>query len=156
MIRVQPASARRREFARWAVARRLRTVESTTFGVPEELFPVIPEALLAGALVDGQRYVPVSAAAAPLPPAPQSPQSLPEPLPSPVPALPVKPAAEPVTEPFTEPVTDLPYDGPPTDDDAPGEESPADDDLVCDCGHTANTPHGLKIHKGRAHKQESP
>lgn len=55
MIRVHPA--RRRDFARWARRHRIRTVSSTEFGVPDELFPKIPAELLEGALVDGRRIL---------------------------------------------------------------------------------------------------
>jgi len=57
MIRVTPDGSKRREFARWAVRHRVNTVTSVTFGVPDDLFPEIPDELLVGARVDGQPYV---------------------------------------------------------------------------------------------------
>lgn len=58
MIEVQPAPRLLRDFARWATAQapKVRTVSQHAFAVPVELFGDIPEAVLAGALVDGQRY----------------------------------------------------------------------------------------------------
>ncbi|PSK57983.1 hypothetical protein B0E38_01828 [Streptomyces sp. 111WW2] len=59
MIRVQPATARRRAFARWATAQtpKIRTVGLYLFAVPADLFVQAPEDILVGALVDGHRYV---------------------------------------------------------------------------------------------------
>lgn len=57
MIRVTPDGSKRREFARWAVRHRVNTVTSVTFGVPDDLFPEIPDELLVRAKVDGQPYV---------------------------------------------------------------------------------------------------
>lgn len=59
LIRVQPTRQLRREFARWAVAQRpkVRTVSESAFGVPPRLFTHMPERLLRGSLIDGQRYV---------------------------------------------------------------------------------------------------
>ncbi|MCF3960620.1 C2H2-type zinc finger protein [Streptomyces fuscigenes] len=61
IIRVQPARALRRDFARWAVAQepKVRTVSESAFGVPPRLFTDMPEALLRGSLVDGRAYVAV-------------------------------------------------------------------------------------------------
>lgn len=58
MIEVQPATRLLRDFAQWATAQtpKVRTVSQRAFAVPVELFGDIPEAVLAGALVDGQRY----------------------------------------------------------------------------------------------------
>ncbi|MGA5497703.1 hypothetical protein ACPCSP_25400 [Streptomyces cinereoruber] len=58
-IHVQPAVQHRQAFARWAVSQnpKLRTVGPSTFAVPEDLFTGMPEDILIGALVDGQRYV---------------------------------------------------------------------------------------------------
>ncbi|MFC4060243.1 hypothetical protein ACFOWE_18215 [Planomonospora corallina] len=63
MIRVQPARELRRDFAAWAVAQtpKVRTVSTTEFGVPDQVFPAVPEELLYGALVDGHPYVPAAA-----------------------------------------------------------------------------------------------
>lgn len=60
VIHVRPASGLRVEFARWAVAQtpKVRTVSEVAFGVPVHLYPLVPAALLVGALVDGQPYVP--------------------------------------------------------------------------------------------------
>lgn len=59
LIRIQPATARRRAFARWATAQELkvRTVGINTFAVPAPLFVEAPEDVLVGALIDGHRYV---------------------------------------------------------------------------------------------------
>jgi hypothetical protein len=61
VIRIQPTAQLRQEFAVWAVAQtpKVRTVSSVAFAVPVHLFAGIPEELLAGALVEGQPYVPV-------------------------------------------------------------------------------------------------
>lgn len=64
-IRVWPATARRREFAAWAIAQagtRVRTVSSHEFVVPAELVVQAPEELLAGALIDGALYTPAPTA----------------------------------------------------------------------------------------------
>lgn len=59
MIHVQPTAELRRAFARWATEQRpkVRTVSTTAFAVPADLFAAAPEAILIGALVDGHRYV---------------------------------------------------------------------------------------------------
>ncbi|MDX2917305.1 hypothetical protein PV370_04745 [Streptomyces sp. NE06-03C] len=59
MIRIRPTAARRRDFARWAVAQtpKIRTVSPQDFAVPAALFVEAPEEVLIGALVDGTRYV---------------------------------------------------------------------------------------------------
>ncbi|MGW5925242.1 hypothetical protein ACWF2L_03210 [Streptomyces anulatus] len=59
MIRIRPAAARRRDFARWAVAQtpKVRTVSPDTFAVPANLFVAAPEDVLIGSLVDGRPYV---------------------------------------------------------------------------------------------------
>ncbi|MFJ6014465.1 hypothetical protein [Streptomyces sp. NPDC092952] len=59
MIKIQPARARRRAFAAWAVAQvpKIRTVGTNTFAVPAALFTEAPEDILIGSLVDGHRYV---------------------------------------------------------------------------------------------------
>jgi hypothetical protein len=58
MIEVQPTARLLRDFARWATAQtpKVRTVSQHAFAVPAELFGDIPEYVLVGALVDGQRY----------------------------------------------------------------------------------------------------
>ncbi|MFF2612370.1 hypothetical protein [Kitasatospora sp. NPDC058046] len=60
MIRVRPAASCLRAFAAWAVAQdpKLRTVSAAEFAVPVELFPVVPEDVLAGAVIDGFPYEP--------------------------------------------------------------------------------------------------
>jgi hypothetical protein len=59
MIHVQPTPELRRAFAKWATAQRpkVRTVSTTAFAVPTDLFASAPEEVLIGALVDGHRYV---------------------------------------------------------------------------------------------------
>lgn len=59
MIRIRPAAARRRDFARWAVAQnpKIGTVSPQDFAVPADLFVAAPEDVLIGALVDGRPYV---------------------------------------------------------------------------------------------------
>ncbi|MEU6628461.1 C2H2-type zinc finger protein [Streptomyces parvus] len=59
MIEVQPAPEQRRAFARYAVLQKpkWRTVSPTSFNVPADLFPAVPEELLIGSVVDGHRYV---------------------------------------------------------------------------------------------------
>lgn len=60
MIRVRPARVRLVAFARWASAQtpKVRTSSPDAFAVPAHLVGEIPEELLVGAWVDGQRYVP--------------------------------------------------------------------------------------------------
>ena len=60
IIEVKPGRDRRGAFARWAIRYQVRTVSSTSFGVPERLLDRMPEDLLVGALVDGQPYVSAS------------------------------------------------------------------------------------------------
>ncbi|CAM5301816.1 hypothetical protein AB0F92_22740 [Kitasatospora aureofaciens] len=62
MIRVQPAAARIRAFAQWAIAQdpKVRTVSTHEFAVPAERFAEAPEDILLGALVEGQPYVPAA------------------------------------------------------------------------------------------------
>lgn len=57
-IRVQPSTAQRVEFARWAVGQssRIRTISEVEFAVPADLFTLAPEYALVGALVDGHPY----------------------------------------------------------------------------------------------------
>ena len=57
LVRVTPSAENRKEFAKWAVRNRVRTVTSNSFGVPVALFTEIDEALLVGAIVDGQPWV---------------------------------------------------------------------------------------------------
>lgn len=57
-MHVTPTSVNRRDFARWAIANRVRTSSSNTFDVPDDLFVAIPAAVLDGALINGQPYVP--------------------------------------------------------------------------------------------------
>lgn len=59
LIHVQPTTANRRAFARWAVAQtpKIGTIGLFVFGVPPHLFVEAPEHLLIGAIVDGHRYV---------------------------------------------------------------------------------------------------
>lgn len=59
MIQVQPTPELRRPFAVWATEQRpkVRTVSTTAFAVPVELFVSAPEEILIGALIDGHRYV---------------------------------------------------------------------------------------------------
>ncbi|MDP4501059.1 hypothetical protein [Nonomuraea turcica] len=59
MIIVQPPRALRVEMARWAVQQtpKVRTCSTTEFAVPAHLFTHIPEEVLAGSVVDGQRYI---------------------------------------------------------------------------------------------------
>lgn len=59
MITIRPTPALRRPFAEWAVGQRpkIRTVSTTDFAVPADLFVDVPESVLIGALVDGHRYV---------------------------------------------------------------------------------------------------
>jgi len=58
-IHVRPAPQQRRDFARWATGQssRIRTVSSTEFAVPADLFGLAPDGVLVGALVDGHVYV---------------------------------------------------------------------------------------------------
>lgn len=58
MIRVQPSSEQRTEFARWAVGQspRIRTSSPWEFAVPADLFTLAPESVLVGSLVDGHPY----------------------------------------------------------------------------------------------------
>lgn len=60
IIDVQPAADQLRAFARWAVAQnpKIATASQSSFAVPADLFPVAPESVLVGALVDGHPYVP--------------------------------------------------------------------------------------------------
>lgn len=59
LIRVQPATALRRDFAAWAVAQapKVRTVSQSVFAVPSRQFTEMPERLLIGSVVDGHRYI---------------------------------------------------------------------------------------------------
>lgn len=59
LIRVQPATGRRRDFAAWAVQQqpKIRTIGLHLFGVPPHLFVQAPEHLLIGSVIDGHRYV---------------------------------------------------------------------------------------------------
>jgi hypothetical protein len=54
VIEVMPAAGQRRPFAQWGAPLGVRTASASAFAVPADLFPEIPEELLAGALVDGQ------------------------------------------------------------------------------------------------------
>ncbi|MFF1965449.1 hypothetical protein ACFVW5_17910 [Streptomyces sp. NPDC058232] len=73
-IRVKPAREQMRDFAGWAVEQRpkVRTVAPDAFGVPADLFTSVPEPLLIGSLIDGQRYVSPAEDAAEGRPAPGS------------------------------------------------------------------------------------
>ncbi|MTE20284.1 hypothetical protein F0L17_14435 [Streptomyces sp. TRM43335] len=59
IIRIEPAPARRRAFAAWAVAQepKVRTCSATEFAVPADLYASMPEDILIGSTVDGHRYV---------------------------------------------------------------------------------------------------
>lgn len=58
MIEVRPATAVRRDFARYAHTHSARTLTASSFAIGDDLFPTIPEPLLLGATVDGQPYHP--------------------------------------------------------------------------------------------------
>lgn len=60
MIRVRPSKENRKEFAKWAVANKVKTVTSNDFHVPANIFNKIPEKLLLNSLVDSLPYVPDS------------------------------------------------------------------------------------------------
>ncbi|MFF3665462.1 hypothetical protein [Microtetraspora malaysiensis] len=81
MIKVRPAPAVRRAFAQWGRQHRIRTVSQSTFGVPADLFPQVPEELLAGAVIDGQPYIPPAPAAAAAEPVPEVVDQEPPPAP---------------------------------------------------------------------------
>lgn len=59
VIRIEPAPARRRAFAAWAVAQdpKVRTYSPSGFSVPADLYASMPEDILIGATVDGHRYI---------------------------------------------------------------------------------------------------
>lgn len=59
VIRIEPAPARRRAFAAWAVSQdpKVRTCSATEFAVPADLYAAMPEDILIGSRVDGHRYV---------------------------------------------------------------------------------------------------
>lgn len=59
LIRIRPTPELRRDFAAWAVAQhpKVRTVSTTEFGVPADLFTDMPERLLIGSTVNDHRYV---------------------------------------------------------------------------------------------------
>jgi hypothetical protein len=110
LLLIAPTSANRREFARWAISKRVSTRSSNTFAVPDKLFETIPEQVLVGATVNGQPYVSNGTAHAE-PDGPTAPQPVvPEPAPEPVskqknPA----PAAKPVSEPAPNATTIVPF-----------------------------------------------
>lgn len=56
-IEVQPNRTVRREFAQWVNGYSVRTLGPSSFAVGADLFPQIPEELLAGATVEGQPWV---------------------------------------------------------------------------------------------------
>lgn len=72
VIRIEPAPARRQEFAAWAVAQdpKVRTCSATEFAVPADLYAAMPEDILIGSRVDGHRYVSPEQDAAFVEPAP--------------------------------------------------------------------------------------
>jgi hypothetical protein len=153
LIKVQPARALRVDFARWAVAQtpKVRTSSPLEFAVPAALFPAVPGELLAGALVDGQPYVPaageepahllgVSAPPETASAAGESPASAREHEEQPRPRD-AEQAGPPALE--QEEQADL------TRDEAVSGE------YTCpDCGRPFPTPRGLSAHRRQAHLEE--
>lgn len=142
-IRVQPATAVRKEFATWATRQqpKIRTVGPNTFAVTPGAYVAAPEGLLVGALVDGHPYVHVTDEAhqdegeseAGTPPVPPKREAVPgEPPPG-------------VPESAYEP-DDVPLDEAPASDASPGAgfECP-------DCEREYSTQRGLSRHRSSVH-----
>jgi hypothetical protein len=154
-IRVQPAPARRQEFAQWAVAQapKIRTCSGSEFAVPAGLFADAPEQLLIGALVDGHRYVPVIPDVEPEPPHP--PPSAP-----PTPDTEWQPPLLPEQEAIPgEPLPELPDSAYGPDavllEPAPLDDRPSAPYACGDCDRTFNKDRGLAMHRRQAHPESA-
>lgn len=166
LIRVQPSTALRRDFAVWAVAQRpkVRTVSQSEFAVPAEQFVKMPERLLIESIVDGHRYIspdedqaqPAADTAA----ADLLGVGLPErvgipgqPLP-PIPDEAYPPGAKPLPPPDFAPLEDA---SAADDSDANGRDddtaSEGDVGLTC-CGRTFKNERGLAAHRRQAHLED--
>lgn len=159
-IRVQPAARRRQEFALWATAQnpKVRTVAPNTFAVPGDLYAEIPEEVLIGALVDGQRFVPPSEDAPDVqewtPPVLPLIEGRPgEPLPD-LPETAYGPDAVPLPPPDFAPLEDAPA-GDEGDEGSDSSDSAAEDAAQCeDCGRPFGTARGLATHRRLKHTGE--
>ncbi|WP_328434576.1 hypothetical protein [Streptomyces sp. NBC_00425] len=172
-IRVQPAARLRQEFALWGTSQhpKIHTVAPNTFAVPAGLYTEIPEPLLIGALVDGQRYVSPDEQEPTVAPVTGEQWAEPgQPLPE-VPESAYGPDSVPLTVEFA-PLEDAPADSDPSDSDAgttaggsvlpepePGEASaPAEEftDNPCPgCDRSFTTARGRDTHFRIAHAEES-
>lgn len=149
LVRIRPAPIERRAFAAWAVEQRpkIRTCGPEAFSVPAALYVQMPEALLIGALIEGQPYIPVADTVDDSKP----PQAEPE---SEAPGLPAAPdgvllgvaTAEALT---ADPAPDA-EDNPSSDDtSSPAADSPT---VTCrDCDRTFTSKRGLRTHRRQAH-----
>lgn len=168
-IRVQPAARLRRDFAVWATSQnpKVGTVAPNTFAVPHSLYGDVPEALLIGALVNGQRYAPAAEAdevEEPFtPPVLEFMTAVPgEALPE-LPASAYGPDSVPLEPPVFAPLDDAPEDDEEHQDQGgtPGDSDPSDPDAdmaqhTCsDCGRPFQTAHGLTVHRRMMHAEES-
>lgn len=157
IIRIRPAVALRRDFAAWAVVQRpkVRTCGPEAFAVPAPLYVQMPEALLLGATVDGQSYVPVADTVD----TPELPQAEPK---SEAPGLPAAPTSDVLlgvatAAGFAEERTAVPGEILP----APGEgdeptEQP-DGVFPCDgCDRQFASKRGLRAHRRQAHGEGAP
>lgn len=169
-IRVQPAARLRREFAVWATEQRpkVRTVAPNTFAVPADVFKGVPEDLLPGALIDGQRYVPVTEAEEELPLAPAAAVEFLVGVPGrPLPDVPES-AYGPDSVPLP-PADFAPLEDAPTGDEeeqgdqggVPEDGDPSDPDTgtgehTCgDCSRPFKSEHGVVVHRRMMHAEES-
>lgn len=125
MIRVQPATRLRQQFARWATEQtpKIRTIAPHTFAVPAGLYVEAPEAVLIGALIDGHRYV--------------SPDEE------------YGPDAVPLPQPDFAPLEDAPVDDGQDDDS----DSAAESHMCDDCGRPYGTERGLTMHRRQKHRE---
>ncbi|MER6975702.1 hypothetical protein [Streptomyces carpinensis] len=164
LIRVQPATALRRDFAVWAVAQRpkVRTVSQSVFAVPADQFVKMPERLLIGSVVDGHRYISPdedqaqpaadTAAAELLGVGLPEVEGIPgEPLPE-VPAEAYGPDSTPLPPPEFAPLEDAPAE----DDDSDGSDSGDEtgDGFTCDvCSRPFKSERGRDTHRRQAHPE---
>lgn len=130
VIRIEPAPARRRAFAAWAVAQdpKVRTCSATEFSVPADLYAAMPEDILIGSVVDGHRYV--------------SPE-LDAPFVAPLPE-PAREAAQTASSHDNTDAMDDDPDGPDNGDDSPAYNCPS-------CPRTFTTRRGRDTHARQAH-----
>ncbi|MET8609810.1 hypothetical protein [Streptomyces misionensis] len=146
LIRVQPTSALRREFAVWAVAQRpkVRTVSESVFAVPAAQFTVMPERLLIGSIVDGRRYVS---------PDEDQAQQLAEGTELLGVGLP-GPGSVPLPSPEIAPRRDAPADSSDRSDPDDDNEDEGDGGFGCDvCGRPFKSERGRDAHRRQAHSE---